>query len=256
MKTILRGHPRLVLFLAVAALILVNSGVCLGGAPPTPTPTPTPNFLVQKASAGSANDQTTVSARFTNTPQQSHLLVAIVGVKAGDTITGVSSGGNAWATVFNEPGTTNPQRPGQAIFWRTAYIDEATTVTATTSQSTIGLQIFEYGISNPIIAGSNHNSGPGGVPANTGEVVPFTTQTGILVAGITINTADHIDGVTNGFTEEFDFVSGSAGGRQTFGSADRNNGPAGTNNTTFAHGNNSWRAQIVNFVCMFSSTCE
>jgi len=228
----------LVLFLTVAALTLVSSGVCLGGGPP---------ILVQKASAGSVNDQTTVSATFTNTPGVGHLLVAIVGVKAGDTISGVSSGGNAWIEAINDPGTTSPQRPGQAIFYRTAGSIEAKTVTATTSQSTIGLQIFEYfGISFPVLIGTSHNSGPGSAPANTGVVTAFPG--GVVVAGITINTPDHIDGVTNGFSERFDFVSGSAGGRQTFGSADRTGGgPPGTNNTTFSHGNNSWRAQIVSF---------
>ena len=229
----------MVLFLTVAALTLVSSGVCLGGSPPT---------LVQSASAGSANDQTTVSATFTNTPGFGDLLVAIVGVKAGDTISGVSSGGNAWIQAINDPGTTSPQRPGQAIFYRTAGSIEAKTVTATTSQSTIGLQIFEYfGISFPVLIGTSHNSGPGSAPANSGSV-PDPGAFGLVIAGITINTPDHIDGVTNFFTERFDFVSGSAGGRQTFGSADRTGGgPPGTNNTTFSHGNNSWRAQIVSF---------
>ena len=43
----------------------------------------------------------------------------------------------------------------------------------------------------------------------------------LLVAGICIDTGDSITAVDNSFTLRFNFASGSSGGRQTFGSADR-----------------------------------
>src|SRR5580765_87540 len=127
--------PRAARIVSIALVLMASYGVCLQAS----------IALVQSTSAGSGSTPVqTLSATFPNTPTSGHLLVAIIGVKAGDSITGVSSTSGAWSSAINEPGTLSPRRPGQGIFYRVAGASEATQVTATTSPTTIGLQIFEY----------------------------------------------------------------------------------------------------------------
>ena len=225
-----RGFRSTILVLAM----LVLSGVCLLATP----------ALVQSASAGSTNGQTSVSATFASTPAPGNLLVAIAGAKSGDSVSGVVSASGGWTAAINEPGTAVPSRPGQAIFYRIAGASEATQVTATGGPTTLGLQIFEYSGAGTLDVVSS-GSGAGNQPASTGTVSTSAPDE-LLVAGVTINTSDNITGVSNSFNSRFNFVSGFSGGRQTFGSADRFDS-AGNNSTTFSHGNNSWRAQIVAF---------
>jgi hypothetical protein len=238
MKSTGRRLPRAAQIVSIAFVLMASYGVCLQASA----------ALVQSTSAGSgASPVSSLSATFPTTPTSGHLLVAIVGVKAGDSIAGVSSTSGAWSSAINEPGSFTPRRPGLAIFYRIAGASEATQVTATTSPTTIGLQIFEYSGITPAspLEGTASNAGTGSAAANTGTV-GTAGPNDLLLAGIAIDTPDSITGVSNGFTKRFDYVAGSSGGRETYASADRFDS-AGNNNTTFSHGNNAWRAQIAAF---------
>lgn len=237
----MRRLPTAVRIPVIVLVLFVSYGVCLQAAPVIQSP-----VLVQSAFAGSANGQTSLTATFPNVPTPGNVLVAIVGVKPGDSIEGVFSAGGGFQTAINEPGTTSPRRPGQGIFLQfvTVANGEGTQVTAATSPSTIGLQIFEYHFSqNPAFTFTGSSNGPGSAPATVNSL-HFGGPGNLNVAGITIDTPDSITGVSDGFTERFDFVAGSSGGRATYGGADRD-GAAST--TTFSHGNNVWRAQLVLF---------
>ena len=226
--------PRGFRFPVLVLAMMVVSGVSLLATP----------ALVQSASGGSTNGATSVVATFANTPTPGNLLVAIAGAKSADSVSGVSSASGAWATAINEPGTSVPSRPGMGIFYRIAGASEATQVTASGGPTTLGLQIFEYsGVG--ALDGVSSGNGPGNTPASTGTVTTSASDD-LLIAGVDINTADNITGVSNNFNARGNFVTGFSGGRQTFGSADRFDSAA-NNSTTFTHGNNSWRAQIAAF---------
>jgi hypothetical protein len=156
---------------------------------------------------------------------------------------------NGWLTAISESGISSPTRPGLAIFYKIAGASEPLTVreTLTGSNTTVSIQLFEYSgvATSGALDGTSSGNGAGTDPAFTGFVA--TTGAGdLLLTGIVIDSADNISAVTNSFVVEQNFVAGSSGGRETFGSADRV-GSASNNGTTFSHGANNWRAQIAAF---------
>ncbi len=226
---------------------------------PTPTPTPIPTTtpvagpitLVQKTGGG-AQGRTWLTGVFALPPAAGDLLVAVVGVKGTDTIntpTGASGQSNGWQTALNQPGTSNPARPGQAIFYKIAGAGETQSVRAalTGSNTTLAVQLFEYsGIAGiGTLDGTSGASGSGSDVSSTGTVTT-SAATDLLVAGIVIDGSDNITAASNGFGLEQNFVAGSSGGRETFGSADRV-GSASNNSATFTHGGHTWRAQVAAF---------
>ncbi len=224
---------------------------------PTSTPTPTPALtpaaitLVQKKTAG-AQGVTAVAATFSLRPAAGNLLVAVVGVKGKDTInlpTDQNGASNGWLTAINQTGTSGPTRPGQAIFYKIAGASETLTVkeTLTGSKTTMAIQLFEYtGIAaGGTLDGTASANGTGSDPASTGTVTAGAADD-LLLAAITTDGVDNVTAASNGFTLEQNFVVGSSGGRETFGSADRKTS-ASNNSTTFTHGSAAWRAQIAAF---------
>ncbi len=217
-------------------------------ATPTRTPVPASITLVQKSIAG-GQGVTSVSASFQPRPAAGNLLVAIVGVKGKNTIntpTDQNGASNGWLTAINQTGS--PNRPGQAIFYKIAGALETATVKETlTNSATMGIQLFEYsGIAaSGALDGTASGNGPGSNPASTGAVTT-TAADDLLLAAITIEGADSVTAVSNGFTLEQNFLVGASSASETFGSADRKTS-ASNNGTTFTHGNNAWRAQIAAF---------
>jgi hypothetical protein len=195
---------------------------------------------------------TSVPASFSLRPGAGNLLVAIVGAKGKDTIntpTDQNGAFNGWLTAINQPGTSGPTRPGQAIFYKIAGASETLTVkeTLTGSNTTMAIQLFEYsGIAGvgalDATAGAN---GAGSDPASTGTVTTGASDE-LLLAAITTDGADSVTAASNAFMMEQNFVVGSSGGQETFGSADRKTS-ASNNSTTFTHGGTTWRAQIAAF---------
>src|SRR5262249_20759086 len=120
--------------------------------------------------------------------------------------------------------------------------------TVTGSNTTMAVQIFEYsGISSTgPYDGSHGASGAGTDTASTG-IVTTTGTNDLLIAGMVADGADSITAASNNFTIQANFVTGSSGGRETFGSADQR-GTATVNSTTFTHGSTTWRAQIAAFL--------
>ena len=110
----------------------------------------------------------------------------------------------------------------------------------------MAIQLFEYsGIAaSGELEATNGRSGAGTDPSFTGSVTAAATD--LFLAGIVIDGPDSITGDNNSFVVQQNFVAGSSGGRETFGSAHRIGSP-GANGTTFSHGSNSWRAQIASF---------
>jgi hypothetical protein len=225
--------------------------------PPTNTPTqtrtpmPATITLVQKKTAGNQG-VTSVSSSFSLQPAAGSLLVAIVGVKGTNTIntpTDQNGVSNGWQTAVNQPGVAIPSRPGQAIFYKIAGASETATVkeTLTGSNTTMAIQLYEYSgfATSGELEGTNSGNGTGSDPASTGVVTTSATDD-LLLAAITIDSADNVTAASNSFTVEQNFVVGSSNVRETFASADRK-GSASGNSTTFTHRNNTWRAQIAAF---------
>jgi hypothetical protein len=217
---------------------------------PSPTPTPGPISLIQKASGGSQR-RSSLAVSFPLQPTAGNLLVAIVGVKGTNGIgapTDAAGAPNGWLTAINETGTSNPTRPGQAIFYKVAGASEPLTVREILgSRTTLAIQLFEYGniLKTGEFDGATSASGSGTDSSFTGTLAT-ASATDLLLAGIVVDGSDGISAVSNSFTKQYDFVVGSSEGRETFGSADRV-GSASNNGTTFSHGSNSWRAQVVAF---------
>jgi hypothetical protein len=225
--------------------------------PPTNTPTqtrtpmPATITLVQKKTAGNQG-VTSVSASFSLQPAAGNLLVAIVGVKGTNTIntpTDQNGASNGWQTAINQTGVAIPSRPGQAIFYKIAGVSETATVkeTLTGSNTTMAIQLYEYsGIATSgELDGTSGGNGTGSDPASTGAVTTSASDD-LLLAAVTIDSADNVTAASNSFTLEQNFVIGSSNGRETFASADRK-GSVSNNSTTFTHRNNPWRAQIAAF---------
>ncbi len=178
--------------------------------------------------------------------------MAIVGVKGTNTIntpTDQNGASNGWQAAINQKGVAIPSRPGQAIFYKIAGASERATVkeTLTGSNTTMAIQLYEYsGIATSgELDGTSSGNGTGSDPASTGAVTTNATED-LLLAAITIDSADSVTAASNSFTLEQNFVVGSSNGRETFASADRKGSPS-SNSTTFTHRNNTWRAQIAAF---------
>jgi hypothetical protein len=225
--------------------------------PPTNTPTqtrtpmPATITLVQKKTAGNQG-VTSVSASFSLQPAAGNLLVAIVGVKGTNTIntpTDQNGASNGWLAAINQAGVAIPTRPGQAIFYKIAGTSEPATVkeALTGSNTTMAIQLYEYsGIATSgALDGTSSGNGTGSDPATTGDVTTSAADD-LLLAAITIDSADNVTAASNSFTLEQNFVIGSSNGRETFASADRK-WSLSSNSTTFTHRNNTWRAQIAAF---------
>jgi hypothetical protein len=111
----------------------------------------------------------------------------------------------------------------------------------------MAIQLYEYsGIATSgELDGTSGENGTGSDPASTGAVTTSASDD-LLLAAVTIDSADNVTAASNSFTLEQNFVIGSSNGRETFASADRK-GSVSNNSTTFTHRNNPWRAQIAAF---------
>jgi hypothetical protein len=198
--------------------------------------------LVQTANGTGIGSQ--AIATFTTTPASGHFLIAIVGTYAGSTIDTPSG----WQTAINESGGGG-STPSQAIFYKTAGAGESKslTVTASGSNSEVGLQIYEYQNIDAVspVDCSNSNSGYG--KTVTTNSVTTTQATDVIIVGIVITGGTSFNSWTNSFTEQNDFKRSSSLVR-TYAGGDRIVSSTGAYSSgAMAGSSNYWRAQIVAF---------
>lgn len=182
---------------------------------------------------------TSVSATFNQEVEANNLIVAICAA-FDSSILSV----DGFESAVNLTGT-----PSQGIFYKIAEGGEMTVVCQSSSETRLGIHIYEYsGIDSSFpLDAVGWERGSSAAPSS-GSVNTLNANN-LLVAGIVLNANTVISGWTNNFTERNNFFNtGAAVFRSRYGGADRIVNSVGTYETSVsARASGNWLGQIVSF---------